>query len=191
MRFMNSMKNEENRIFLDEHGRFQIDFSSAIWATDKLHEIFSILKDNILSDVDFVAEDEYNLFFIEYKNSNVKTGGEKKKFQPIDGEGLKKVARKYFDSLNFVRTTGRGINKKKIYIYILETKHKERKNNELRKYAYNRLKERLPFKFKNKSESQGIVMTETMIDVLKVLSITEWNEEYIQFPAKIINNSGV
>ena len=31
-------------------------------------------------------------------------------------------------------------------------------------------------------------MQETMIDVLKVLSIKEWNEDYKQFPAKIINN---
>ena len=185
---MNSMKNKENGIFLDEHGRFQIDFSKAIWATDKLHEIFSILKGDILSDVDFVVEDEYNLLFVEYKNSNVKTEGETKKFNPIDGEGLQKVARKYFDSLNFIRTTGRGLKKKKVYIYILETHHKERRNNELRKYAYNRLKDRLPFKFKKKSESQGIIMQETMIDVLKVLSIKEWNEDYKQFPAKIINN---
>lgn len=186
---MNSMKNEENKIFLDEHGRFQMDFSEAIWATDKLHKIFCTLKDNILNDVDFVVEDNYNLFFIEYKNSNVKTEGESKKFNPIDGEGLRKVARKYFDSLNFIRTTDRGIQKKKIYIYILETKHKGRRNNELRKYAYNRLRDRLPFKFKNKSESQGIMMIETMIDNLKVLSIQEWNEEYKQFPAKIISEN--
>ena len=191
MRFMNLMKNDINKIFLDEHGRFQIDFSQAIWATDKVHNIFCTLKDKILNDVDFVVEDEYNLFFIEYKNSNVKTEGESKKFNPIDGEGLRKVARKYYDSLNFIKTTGKGYQKKKIYIYILETKHKERRNNELRKYAYNRLKDRLPFKFKNKSESQGIIMTETMIDVLKVLSIKEWNEEYKRFPAKIINNSEV
>ena len=189
MRFMNLMKNEVNRIFLDEHGRFQIDFSEAIWATDKLHEIFSVLKDNILSDVDFVVEDTDSLFFIEYKNSNVKTEGESKKFNPIDGEGLRKVARKYFDSLNFIRATGRGNQKHKIYVYILETKHTERKNDELRKYAYNRLRDRLPFKFKNKSASQGIMMTETMIDVLKVLSIQEWNEEYKQFPAKIISDN--
>ena len=185
------MKNEINKIFLDEHQRFQIDFSQAIWATDKVHNIFCTLKDNILNDVDFVVEDEYNLFFIEYKNSNVKTEGESKKFNPIDGEGLRKVARKYYDSLNFIKATGKGYQKKKIYIYILETRHKERRNNELRKYAYNRLKDRLPFKFKNKSESQGIIMTETMIDVLKVLSIKEWNEEYKQFPAKITNNSEV
>lgn len=185
---MNLMKNDINKIFLDEHGRFQIDFSQAIWATDKVHNIFCTLKDNILNDVDFVVEDEYNLFFIEYKNSNVKTEGESKKFNPIDGEGLRKVARKYYDSLNFIKATGKGYQKKKIYIYILETKHKERRNNELRKYAYNRLKDRLPFKFKKKSESQGIIMQETMIDVLKVLSIKEWNEDYKQFPAKIINN---
>lgn len=191
MRFMNLMKNEVNRIFLDEHGRFQIDFSNAIWATDKLHQIFCTLKDNILSDVDFVVEDNDNLFFIEYKNSNVKIEGENKKFNPIDGEGLRKVARKYFDSLNFIRATGRGNQKKKIYIYILETKRTERKNDELRKYACNRLKDRLPFKFKNKSASQGIVMTETMIDALKVLSIEEWNEEYRQFPARIINKGEV
>ena len=180
------MKNEINRIFLDEHGRFQIDFSQAIWATNKLHNIFATLKDNILNDVDFVVEDDYNIFFIEYKNSNVKVSGESGKFNPISGEGLRVVARKYYDSLNFIRALGKGFNKNKIYVYILETKRNKRNNDELKKYAYNRLKDRLPFKFKTRSEAQGILMTETMIDDLKILSIKDWNEQYQQFPAKLL-----
>ncbi len=55
-------------MFRDENESWQIDFSSAIWATDKLHEIFSVIKDSVLSDVDFVAETRDFVLFVESKN---------------------------------------------------------------------------------------------------------------------------
>ena len=39
-------------VFKDENESWQINFSSAIGATDKLNEIFSPVKGSILSDVD-------------------------------------------------------------------------------------------------------------------------------------------
>ena len=43
-------------IFTDENKTCQIDFSSATWATNQLNTIFSVVKDSILSDVDFIVE---------------------------------------------------------------------------------------------------------------------------------------
>ena len=83
-------------IFKDENESWQIDFSSALWATDKLNETFSLVKDSILSDVDFVVEVEDFVLFVESKNSNFKEA--KQALDPLDREKIKSVARKYYDS---------------------------------------------------------------------------------------------
>ncbi len=105
-------------IFKDENESWQIDFSSARWALDNLHEIFSAIKDSFLSDVDFVAETEDFVLFVESKNSNFNEA--KHKFNPCDKEKIISVARKYYDSLVYIRSLIEDRSKKKIYIYLLE-----------------------------------------------------------------------
>ena len=52
-----------DKIFTDETSSLQIDFSNAVFATDKLNNIFHDAGMSILKDVDFVAETEIlNLF---------------------------------------------------------------------------------------------------------------------------------
>ena len=165
-------------IFKDENESWQIDFSSAIWATDKLHEIFSVIKDSFLSDVDFVAETKDFVLFVESKNSNFKEA--KHKFKPHETEKIISVARKYYDSLVYIRSLIEDRNKKKIYIYLLESRNGD---TNLRKSVRNRLKDRLPFKLQR---NDGLY--ETMIDDFDVLSFAEWNKRFKQFPAERLKN---
>ena len=58
-----------SQIYQDENRQYQFDFSSALWATDHLHGIYSQNKVGILSDVDFIAETEDSVLLIEYKNA--------------------------------------------------------------------------------------------------------------------------
>lgn len=161
-------------IFKDENASWQIDFSSAIWATDNLHKIFAIVKDGFLSDVDFVAEDEDYVLFVESKNSNFKDASHD--FNPLEREKIINVARKYYDSLVYIRSLLQERNKKKIYIYLLEARHGD---STLRKRVRNRLKDRLPFKLQRDDR-----LCEKMIDDFDVLSFAEWNTRFKQFPAK-------
>lgn len=161
-------------ILKDENESWQIDFSSAIWATDKLNEIFSVIKDSFLSDVDFVAETEDFVLFVESKNSNFREVSYK--FKPLEKEKIISVARKYYDSSIYVRSLIKDRGKKKIYIYLLETHNGD---CVLRKHVRSRLKERLPFKLQ-----RDAVLYETMIDDFDVLSFDEWNKRFKQFPAK-------
>ena len=165
-------------IFKDENESWQIDFSSAIWATDKLNETFSLVKGSLLSDVDFVVEVEDFVLFVESKNSNFKEA--KHAFDPLDSEKIKNVARKYYDSSIYVRSLIKNRNKRKIYIYLLETRNGD---SVLRKRVRNRIKDLLPFKLQRDAE-----LYEKMIDDFDVLSFDEWNKRFKQFPAQRLKN---
>ena len=80
------MGDDMSVIFKYENESWKINFSSALWATDKLHEIFSVIKNSFLSDVDFVAETEDFVLFVESKNSNFKEA--KHKFKPHEIEKI-------------------------------------------------------------------------------------------------------
>ena len=163
-------------IFTDENKTWQFDFSSAIWATNQLHEIFKCVKDGILCDVDFVVEDEFNLYFIECKNSNFIGVTQPNEHKPLAPEILRTVARKYFNSLQYIQAIGKGDNKRKVYIYVLEAKNED---INLRKFVKNRLRSRLPFKLQQQPD-----VKEQMITELQVINLDEWNEKYKNFPAK-------
>ena len=160
-------------VFTDENCSWEFDFSAALWATDRLHEIYTDIKDSILHDVDFIIEDK-DMLFIECKNANFKGVDNPKSFKPIGVDSLKTVALKYYDSLHFIRGIGKD-KKRLIYIYIVESKSG---NITERKGIRNRLKDRLPFKLQKKYE-----FTKKMIDDVQVLCIDEWNKKYPQYPA--------
>ena len=127
-----------------------------------------------MSDVDFVAETEDFVLFVESKNSNFKEATHK--FKPYETEKIISVARKYYDSSAYVRSLIKDRNKKKIYIYLLESRNGD---TNLRKSVRTRLKDRLPFKLQR---SDGLY--ETMIDDFDVLNLDEWNKRFKQFPAQ-------
>ncbi len=103
------------KIFTDEKPpSLQIDFSEALWATDKLNSIFHTAGIP-LSDVDFIAETEEKLIFVECKNAN-QIDAANPDFNPADDKRLTIIARKYYDSLNFCMFSERGLRKRKIYL---------------------------------------------------------------------------
>ena len=161
-------------IFVDEHDSCQIDFTKTVWTIDNLHDIFSVVEGSLLSDVDFIAESKDKLLFIEYKNSNIKHVDKPKDFNSLSEDSINKVARKYYDSLNFIQAIGgKRKRKKKIYIYLVET---PTSNKTTRKGIRNRLKKKLPFKLQEKN---GL---DNMITDVQVLSIDEWKQKYRKFP---------
>ncbi len=159
-------------IFTDENQTCQIDFTNAVWATDQLNSIFSVVKDSILSDVDFIVEGANSIFFIEVKNSNFLGVDNPKAFKPLHEDLIRVLAKKFFDSFHYVRGLGKTSDKQKIYICLIETPLGD---SVMRRALRNRLKDRLPFKLQK-------IFSEKMIDDVLVWSFDEWNEYFPQFP---------
>ena len=159
-------------IFTDENQTCQIDFTNAVWATDQLNSIFSVVKDSILSDVDFIVEGANSIFFIEVKNSNFLGVDNPKAFKPLHEDLIRVLAKKFFDSFHYVRGLGKTSDKQKIYICLIETPLGD---SVMRRALRNRLKDRLPFKLQK-------IFSEKMIDDVLVWSFDEWNEYFLQFP---------
>lgn len=165
------------KIFEEENHIYKIDFTHSIWATDELNTIFHNGKTE-LSDVDFIAETEEALFFVEYKNADILGALHPEAFNPIGDKKISQVVKKYYDSLTYINAIGKPATKRKVYIYILEYP-----NGDIvtRKGIRNRLQDKLPFLLQQKNE-----FVYKLIDELKVLSIGEWNEEYPHFPLQKI-----
>ena len=159
-------------IFTDENQTCQIDFTNAVWATDQLNSIFSVVKDSILSDVDFIVEGANSIFFIEVKNSNFLGVDNPKAFKPLHEDLIRVLAKKFFDSFHYVRGLGKTSDKQKIYICLIETPLGD---SVMRRALRNRLKDRLPFKLQK-------IFSEKMIDEVRVWSLDEWHEYFPQFP---------
>lgn len=154
------------KIFTDESNEttppsLQIDFSEALWATDKLNSIFH--KAGIpLNDVDFIAETDEELIFVECKNAN-RIDATNPDFNPADDRKLNVIARKYYDSLNFCMFSERGLRKRKIYCFIVEAKLGSRT---LRNRLKILLAKRLPFELQKQNH-----FPVKMIDELNVMSV--------------------
>ena len=176
-----------SQIFFDEHHLYEIDFSSAPWATDQLHDIFHNAGLTIWHDVDWVVETTDELLLVEYKNSNHPNA--RNEFNPLKNEKLDNVARKYYESSFFLQAVRRVGQKKKKFVYILEHKNGD---SVMLNLVRNQLISRLPFRlqnqFKNPIENKldnHLALSRNWIDDLEVLSIAEWNEKYAQFPLKL------
>lgn len=174
-----------SQVFYDEHHLYEIDFSSATWATDQLHDIFHSAGLTILHDVDWVVETNDELLLVEYKNSNHPNA--RNVFNPLKNEKLDNVARKYYESIYFLQATRRVENKKKKFVYILEYKNSDSVTlNMVRNQLICRLPFRLQKEFDNLIEDNQLVLSSNWIDDLEVLSIAEWNENYAQFPLRLV-----
>lgn len=166
------------KIFTDENTAttspsLQIDFSKALWATNALYETFHNASVP-LNDVDFIAETDDELIFIECKNANRIDAANPDSFNPKEDKKLNIVARKYYDSLNFCSFGKRGLKKRKIYCYVIEAKAG---SITLRNQLRILISKRLPFEL----QRQNLFSTK-MIDEFYVMSINEWNDKYPQFP---------
>lgn len=159
------------RIFIEENNIYQLDCTAAVWASDQIHAEFHAAC-TILSDAEFAVETNEFIYLIEYKNANIPNAVKPNAFNPSESKSVDKLARKFYDSLHYLKI----IDKEKPvkYVYIVEyPKAGETKRKMLR----NKIKERLPFNLqKGKSKKN--------IEDFDVVSIDEWNQhlEYSLFP---------
>lgn len=165
--------NNMERVFVEENNTYKIDFTNALWATDKLNELFHNAKVS-LSDVDFIAETQDEILFVEYKNSDIPNAIKSEGFTPLEDKKISQVVKKYYDSLTYISALEKDCTKRKIYVYILEA---PKADNVLRKRVENRLKTLLPFLLQEQND-----FGHTLIDDVRVVSIEKWNEDYPQFP---------
>lgn len=171
--------NNMSKVFVEENGLYQIDFSRALWATDRLNTIFHDAKTE-LSDVDFIAETDEKIFFVEYKNADIEGAVNPAAFNPNEDKKISQVVKKYYDSLIYIDAIGKLSFKKKVYVYILEY---PKGDVVTRKGIRNRLKTKLPFLLQQQND-----INENLIDDFYVLSIDEWNERFTEFPLyKVVN----
>lgn len=154
-----------NNLFQEENHVYQFDFSSAIWATDKLHDVFQGNKAGILSDVDFIAETDREILLVEYKNASIPGAAHPEQFKPSEQKTLQKIAYKYYDAWIYLRAIGKS--KPFHYIYILEYPNGDSVS---RKEIRNRITNLLPFELQRLPE-----IKKSMISSFDVLSIDEWN----------------
>lgn len=161
-----------DKIFTEENGRYQIDCTKAIWATDQLNEYYHAAHCE-LSDVDWVMETATKIYFVEYKNANIPGAQNPSAFRPEGDKMISKVVRKFYDSLHYL--TLQEKTKPKEYVYILEYPNGDSVS---RRAIRNRLKEKLPFTLQ-----ETAVHGKKLIENVSVVSIDEWNRnsEYGKF----------
>lgn len=162
-----------SKIFTEENGKYSIDCTKAIWATDQMHSDYQQAKIHI-NDVDFLIEDENYLLMVEYKNAKISGAVNPEAFKPMEQKKVTTVVRKFYDSLHYLKL----LDKKKPvqYIYVLEY---PKGDVITRKRMRNRLKEELPFALQE-NIGNGV----KLIDKVDVVSIDEWNqnENYGKYP---------
>ncbi len=163
-----------SQIYTEENQAFQFDFSAAMWASDKLHELYSKNGVGILSDVDFIAETKDSILLVEYKNANIPNAAHPEQFRPFDQRRENKIAFKFYDSWMYLSAIGK--EKPVKYVYVLEYPNGD---TVMRKRIGNRIAELLPFRLQQQPEIKA-----EMIHDFEVLSIEEWNkhELYSLFP---------
>ncbi len=161
-------------IHKEENQVYQFDFSSAVWSTDKLNSLFNNTVASILSDVDFVAETDSDILFVEYKNSNIASASNPNAFVPSSDKSTLKIAYKFYDSYIYIQACGH--KKPYRYIYILEYPMGD---STTRKMIRNKIASKLPFQLQTDGD-----IKQQIISSFEVLSIDEWNNNplYSKFP---------
>jgi len=165
-------------IFTEENGKYRIDCSNAIWATDEVHKDYQNAGLHI-NDTDFLIENESCILMIEYKNANIASAVRPEAFNPTEDNKISNVTRKFYDSLHYLKLKNK--TKTVQYVYILEYPNGD---TVTRKRIRNKLKKELPFALQD-NIGDGI----KLIDKVDVVSIEEWNEnkDYGKYPISPVN----
>jgi hypothetical protein len=159
-------------IFVEEKGIYKIDCSRALWATDQIHGEYHA-SGVPLSDVDFIAETQEHIYFIEYKNGMVDAAiAHGANFNPSEPKTRDTVVKKFYDSVHYL--TVKAKQKPIKYVYIVEYPNAD---VTARKMLRNAIAKNLPFKLQTEQSGEAI-------NHFEVVSIDEWNkhDEYSQFP---------
>ncbi|MDD2957120.1 MAG: hypothetical protein PHR92_01100 [Lachnospiraceae bacterium] len=155
----------ETKVFTEENGVYCLDCRKALWAEGNLHDKYRCIK-NVIADVDFIFEDDRNIYLMEYKNASAPNAVNPSAFNPLSGGKIENVSRKFYDSLHYLMIQNKGKPKK--YVYVLQYPNGDATS---RRMVRNKLKERLPFQMQKKNKK--------LIESVEVLSIKEWNEHLI------------
>ena len=168
------------KIFVEENGRYCIDCTNALWATDQMNIEYHKAGIHI-SDVDFVMENITHIFLVEYKNAMISGASNPAAFNPMADKRILTATRKFYDSLHFLHLLGK--DKPIQYIYVLEYPNGD---TTTRKRLRNRLRTELPFVLQ-----ENIGNGKKLIDKVDVVSIKEWNENevYGQYPIIMLENN--
>lgn len=164
----------DTKIFQDENHSYQFDFSSALRASNQLNSIFQKNTSSLLSDVDFIAETEDEIIFVEFKNAKLPEAANPTSMVPTNEKLQKKLAFKYYDSWLYISVT--NCYKPVTYVCVIEFYHDD---STMRRKLRNYVANLLPFRLQQLDS-----VTRNMIHEFDVLSINEWNnhERFKHFP---------
>lgn len=165
------------QIFIEENKHYQIDFSSALWATDKMHTIYAQLP---LKDVDWLVETKEGMLLVEYKNSNIHNAQNPEAFDKkiqTDKHYID-MAHKFYDSLLFIIINNKSLINMK-FVYILES---EKSDSTTHNHIRNKISKHLPLKLQEKDPNK-------ILSSFEVLSIQQWNEAYPNFILSPVQNN--
>lgn len=168
-------------VFIEENGAYSIDCTNAVWATNKIHEDYQKAGIHI-NDVDWLIENATHILMVEYKNACIVDAVNAEAFNPMSDKKITITARKFYDTLHYLRLLGK--DKPVQYIYILEYPCGDSTS---RKRLRNRLKLELPFVLQ-----KNIGNGNQLIDKVEVVSISEWNSDgnYGKYPIEIMIKNG-
>ncbi|MGG1517873.1 hypothetical protein ABE504_20825 [Paenibacillus oryzisoli] len=169
------------RVFIEENGQFQFDFSAALWATDQLNSQYTKIS-SVLSDVDFIAETDTEILLIEYKNTDVENAADPGAFvQKLrEDKHYISMAMKFYGGLLYLLALKH--TKPFCYIYILEC---ATAGSTERLRIKTKIGSKLPFELQKEPE-----FNQQLIKRFEILSISEWNNNpaYRQFPIAAIGS---
>ena len=156
-------------VYKDESGTFEIDLSFAEWSIGSdLHNKFKTV-DNFLNDVDWVAETTNELFLIEFKHFSTPKGN----LDDIE-KFYQKILRKYYCTAYYLMACGK--QKVMNYYFVAEAPNLDKVIGKRMKASVHK---RLPFNLQQSPE-----ISDRLISEFKVLSVSEWNEQYPMFPLR-------
>lgn len=158
----------------DENGHFTFDFTQSI----DVYQYHNIANSSKLNDVDFVAEMETRILFIEYKNSDVPGTSnlngiyEKRRNNPT--EFNKNLINKFLHTLLILLAEGKNPDNKPIhYILIINEPLIDRK---IRGKIKSMLSRNLPFNLR------GGTITKEVITAVDVVDLDEFINKYPEIP---------
>jgi hypothetical protein len=172
-------------MLIDENGDYGIEYSKAIWASDKMHQDYHDAK-VLLSDADFIIESDKSIMIVEYKNANTAKAQEfsykTSVFDPFEKNKFNSIVKKFYDSLHYINLLGK--DKPVQYIYVVEIPNGD---STMRKRLRDVMKKSLPFELQ-----KNIGTGRKLIDKVDVLSIEEWNthSEYGKYPFMKTSDNG-
>jgi len=164
------MTSLNEKILLEENGRYQFDFSALAY----VWEMHDLTTSTTLSDVDFITETETEVLFIEYKNANIEGAANPDAMvQKIKHESFyHKIARKFYDSL-LLFWACKGNEKELPIVYILIIEHPIL-DKKLRRQLKLKIDKQLPFRLNSDKVQREI------IQAFEVYDLEEWAEKFPQ-----------